>query len=243
MFLWRYYSFAIVGTSRYLLWQKRSISTAQGWFLLCGGIMLAPPAAAPAPAPPATKQFGILPAPSSSVAPNDASNGSRASSSLLTSWSIGSPNANRGGDPPSLGRTSCFPVPIGSLPAVCTFRIPPRQLPQATHFLHPPRPDPKGFDDPPFAMGGSPYQAGGGTPLSMGGAFLLLGGLMGGLIFTVGFSATCLLALRLTTDVCSTSMAVFLQRYLLLSTVRALHTHLMGGLPMRLHLWCLRSLL
>jgi hypothetical protein len=27
VFLWRYYALAIVGTSRYLLWQKRSIST------------------------------------------------------------------------------------------------------------------------------------------------------------------------------------------------------------------------
>ncbi len=66
-------------------------------FLLSRGIALAPLAAAPAPAPPAAKQFGILPAPSSSVAPNNASNESWASSSLLTSWSIGSPNANQGG--------------------------------------------------------------------------------------------------------------------------------------------------
>jgi hypothetical protein len=37
---------------------------AWGWFLLSGGITLAPPAVRPAPAPPAAKQFGILPVPS-----------------------------------------------------------------------------------------------------------------------------------------------------------------------------------
>ncbi len=31
VFLWRYYAFAVVGTSRYLLRQKRSISTDSLW--------------------------------------------------------------------------------------------------------------------------------------------------------------------------------------------------------------------
>ncbi len=142
--------------------------------------MLAPQATAPDHAPPASEQFGILPAPSSSVSPNDVSNGFGVSSSLLTSLTIGSPNANQGGGPSSLGSTSRVPIPFGGLPAVHNICIPPRQLPQATNYLHPPCPDPEGFDDPPFRMGGCPYQAGDGTPPFYGGQVPPPGGSYGG---------------------------------------------------------------
>ncbi len=40
MFLWKYYAFAVVGTSRYLLRQKRSISTTNEKVTLVGKPLL-----------------------------------------------------------------------------------------------------------------------------------------------------------------------------------------------------------
>jgi hypothetical protein len=201
------------------------------------------PAAPPDPTPSAAKQFGILPAPSSSATLNDAFNGSQVSSSLLTSPSIGSPNANQREDPPSLGSTSQVPVPIGSLPAVCNICIPPYQLPQATNFLHPPCPDPKGFDGPPFPMGGRPYQTGGGTPPVFGGHFPAPGGSYGGphlqpQVFSYPSFGSMADHWHLFNFPGGPSMAVpsFIHGP---SPQRPSH----GGLPICLHLWRLRSLL
>jgi hypothetical protein len=215
---------------------------AWGGFLLSGGIVLAPPSAAPAPAPLAAKQFGILPAPSSSGTPNDVSDGSQESSSLLTSWSIGFQHNNQGVDTPSLGSTSQVPVLIGGLPAVCNTRIPPRQLPWATNFSHPPHPNPMALSTLPFLWGVALIELLVVPPLSMGGTFLLLEGLRGVLIqrqiFSYPSSGSTIDHWR-----SFNFLAVFLQRFLLSFMVRALPAHLMGGLSMRLHLWCLHLLL
>ena len=101
---------------------------------------------------------------------------------------------------------------------LCIFCIPPALTPKALTTL-------------PFPWGVALIQLVMVPFLSMGNNFLLLGGLMGGLLFKVRFSATCLLALQMTTGICPTSLVVFLWWVLLSPMVQALHAHLMGGLP------------
>ncbi len=137
---------------------------------------------------------------------------------------------------PSLG----IRAPVGDrvLPVV---RVPPTQAPVRLSWVQllsgPSCPDPNGLTKPPRLMGGRPYPGYvGSSPIHGGGPYFHRGSRSQHQGFSFPSSGSTADQWRTPTFLGSSLRPSHLS-----STVRACLIHFMGGLPMRLHWWRLRS--